>query len=97
MPTRISETPKQFLGVQAFDETDLETVRALTLPPGTNYILMQAQNNFVIWHPGGDTPAEGNGFAAAPGETVCIFQDNSADVRVIRGAAGATLFVAYYR
>lgn len=97
MATQTSESPKQFLGVEAFDETDLETVQSLTPPPGTNFVMMQPQGNSVIWHPGADTPADGNGFVALPGEMVCVHQDNPEDIRVIRGSVGASLFVAYYR
>jgi hypothetical protein len=97
MPTRTSEAPKQFLGVEAFDETALETVQSLSPPPGTNFCMVQAQGNSLLWRPDGETPVEGESFVALPTETVCIHQDTPEDIRIVRGSVGASAFVAYYR
>lgn len=97
MATQVSESAKQFLGVESFSDTDLETVQSLTIPSGTNYVMIQAQGNPVLWHPSGETPVDGDSFIISVNETVCIHQDNPADVRIIRGSAGASAFVAYYR
>jgi len=94
MATQVSESAKQFLGVESFP--DLETVQTLTTPPGTTFIMIQAQGNPVLWHPGGDTPTEGNAFIIGVNETVCIHQ-TPLDIKIIRGGAGAAAFVAYYR
>ena len=55
MATQVSETAKQFLGVESFP--NLETVQTLTVPPGTTFVMIQAQGNPALWHPGGsDVP-----------------------------------------
>jgi hypothetical protein len=95
MATQVAESSKQFLGVEAFP--DLTTVQALTPPPGTNFVMLQARGNWIIWTPDASTPAVGNGFHALPTETVCIHQDTPEDIRLIQGSAGASAFVAYYR
>lgn len=43
MATQVSESAKQFLGVESFSDTDLEAVQSLTIPSGCNYIMIQAE------------------------------------------------------
>ena len=97
MATQVLEIAKQFLGVESFSVEDLETVQSLTIPSGCNFIMLQAQGNPLLWHPGGETPANGNSFVLGVNDTVCIHQDNPSDVRIIKGGAAASAFVAYYR
>jgi hypothetical protein len=97
MPTQTNESPKQFLGVEAFSESDLETVQSLTPPPGTNFCMVQAQGNSILWRPDGETPVDGEAFVALPTETVCIHQDTPEDIRITRGSVGASAFVGYWR
>lgn len=96
MATQVSESAKQFLGVESFSAEDLETVQTLAPPPGTTFIMLQAQGNPVLWHPGGDTPVEGDSFVIGVNEAVCIHQ-TPLNIKIIRGGAGASAFVAYYR
>lgn len=96
MATQVSESAKQFLGVESFSSEDLETVQTLTVPNGTTFIMIQSQGNPILWHPGGDTPVDGDSFIIGVNETLCIHQTPLV-IKIIRSGAGASAYVAYYR
>lgn len=78
--------------------TGLNTFKTLTIPPGTQLILMQPESQSIRWLDDGNAPTAAVGYPLAAGaelQYTCCAKDQ-ANIKLIEQAASAKVNVKYY-
>lgn len=83
-------------GVRGFQQiTSLAAATALTVPSGTEKILLDVEGAAVRWRDDGTNPTTSVGHRLTVGSTL-IYEGDLDAIRFIQESAGAKLNVSYY-
>ena len=84
------------LNVLGYEKPTIVSAGGLTVPAGTQVVLMQATSQTVRWRDDGTDPTTSAGMRIVVDRAPCVYHGNPKAFKAIAETSGGVLLVSYY-